>query len=869
MRKQISLLLVLSMVLVSAGCNKGGDATMAPSSVDTSVTATSAAADDSFELPSLFGDQVFTKEQIQAKIDGGLSEGWEDYQLNTMLANIDSLPDNVKESLKNAFGEYKWDSYKAPDFKKWEAYFTETPPEAEKMHAVMDLYGVSPNMEFPKAPVAAVEKAVSDNPKIDMSQYATYEDGDAFIPFYKSYGSEVLAENKLIKVEGVSKVTIEPYENYVSTLKITNVSGKPVYVDMNGVSKKKSEITKKFRSMPDYDPAYDKSDAIANDETVLPFNTKDVLYPGEVTYLTEDLSSHKDLDLYTALFSYQMNDEDIAKLKTVKSEKDIGDLFARIRTREKCEETYIIQKCRLNEKESWDGGYATIKGVLYNKDGQRLPFMSFQIMGLDETMTVDEHQYFTSIDGSFSVRVPVAFYKADMTYARYVIYVNGERVPIDGKLVTMVVGELYALDGEVQEGKKYSDFIKGRRIYGQKSEFVQPTEAKEYNVTLIVPDKLDYLVYDYASEEDYGGQANYYDYGGDIMATVKFHDVERGANKTAYLNVFDHDGKLLMRKPLGVQSCCVCVSPDGSLVGTNISDPKIFGSYDLDDMTPGNIGYATIFDLKGNKVFELKTGTRAMEISHDNKYVALDVNGGYCVGVMDINTKEVLWQDYRGAQIRHLIFSEDDSILYMGSQECIAAYEAKTGKMLWQTFIINGFPIDMIMSGKYLYVSPKGTGGNDCKLCCIDRKTGKMVWTYQTGSRGTKLTLSPDESILFWGNDTGARDHGTYFLDANTGAPLWTINYGAQAAWFTSDSKYVAVKAYSMLEVYTRDGRKVATTACGFNSKMSWFVYIKDDLSRILNIAGGGAENGAGNSGWMYNMTLAEGYDRKFIDSQL
>ena len=69
------------------------------------------------------------------------------------------------------------------------------------------------------------------------------------------------------------------------------------------------------------------------------------------------------------------------------------------------------------------------------------------------------------------------------------------------------------------------------------------------------------------------------------------------------------------------------------------------------------------------------------------------------------------------------------------------------------------------------------------------------------------------------------------------------------------------------MEVYTRDGLRVATTACGSNSKMSWFVYIKDDLSRILNIAGGGGNEG--NTGWMYNMTLEDGYNREFIEKQL
>ena len=200
----------------------------------------------------------------------------------------------------------------------------------------------------------------------------------------------------------------------------------------------------------------------------------------------------------------------------------------------------------------------------------------------------------------------------------------------------------------------------------------------------------------------------------------------------------------------------------------------------------------------------------------------------------------------------------------MASQECIAAYDALSGEMLWQTFTAAGFPIDMIMSSRYLYASPKATG-IDNKLICIDRSNGETVWSFQTGSRGTKLTVSPDETMLFWGNDTGARDNGLYMLNALTGEPLWTLNYGGQAAWFTSDSKYVVIKDYGIVEVFTRDGNKIATTAVGSNSKMSWFVYIKDDLSRILDIAGGGD---GGNSGWLYNLTLAEGYSREYIDRQ-
>ncbi len=823
---------------------------------------------------SPWGDRVFTKEEVNAKLEAGLSDVWENYQLNAVLQNIYALPENVLASMENAFGAYKWESYKGAFFNSWEEFFTDHSGEdtaVNMLRAVLDLYGITPETAFPTLSSKELEKRLAENPKIDMSQYATYEDGDAFFSYFSYYGCEVLAQNDYVKIEGVRDITVDPYELINRVAKITNISDGPVYIRYAFIDKSGSEgikdekYIKALRALPEYDPAYDKIDALKGDITTNAFFPKDILLPGEVTYMNIVSSGHTDYNSHWYFETYPIKDSEVEK--QLLGEEKGDDALASVRIREKSEDIALILKNRTRPLEECEYQYATIRGTLVNTDGEPLAFMPFRLTGTTEySSTVETRECFTSVDGTFIAKVPVLLYKTDETYARYTVFVDGEKAPIDGKMNTMVIGELFALDDEIQEGVKYSDFIKGRRIYGQKSAFVQPTEAKTYDMTIVVPDKLDYLVYDYAEETDYGGQANYYDYGGDIFATVKFHDEERGANKTAYLNVFDHDGNLILRKPTGIQTCCVEVSPDGTLVGTNITPASIVKEDEMDMDYPANVGKATIFDLKGNVVFELETGTRVIAISHDNKYVALDVNGNDCVGIMEIATKKVIWQDYRGAQIRFLIFSEDDSVLYMGSQECIAAYDAKNGTMLWQTFTGAGFPIDMIMSSKYIYASPKGgTGGNDDKLLCIDRKTGKMKWTFQTGSRGTKLTVSPDETMLFWGNDTGARDNGLYILNAETGEPLWTLNYGGQAAWFTSDSEYVAIKDYGILEVFDRTGRKVATTSCGFNSKMSWFVYIKDDLSRILNIAGGG---GQGNSGWLYNMTLEDGYNREFIDSQ-
>ncbi len=879
MKKKIAFIMIGVMIVGIAGC--GDKAVNSTDSSQTQVsvsqltqdtdnkedtTEVSANTEDVEEPVSLWGDRVFTKEEVQAKIDEGLSDNWETYELNAVLQNIYGLPQNVLSSLENAFGAYKWESWEGPFFNSWEEFFRNDNDETakEKLHAVLDLYGITPDTQFPAYSEKQLSNRLENNPKIDMSQYATYEDGDAFFSYYSYYGREVLAKNDYVKIEGVRDITVESYEQINRVAAITNISDGPVYIRYAFIDKcgydggDETKYIKALRALPDYEEAYDKIDELKQDQTVMAFFPKDVLYPGETTYMNIVSSGHTNYNSHWYFETYPITDEDIKKLYL--GDKEAKDTLGTVRERGKGEDIALILKNRTVPAEESEISYATIKGTLVNEEGEPLAFMPFRLMG---TYT---SECFSSVDGTFFVKVPVLFYKTDETYARYIIFVDGEKAPIDGKMNTMVVGDLFALDGEIQEGVKYSDYIKDRRIYGQKSAFVQPTEAKEYDLTIVVPDKLDYLVYDYAEETDYGGQSNYYDYGGDIFATVKFHDEERGANKTAYLNVFDHDGNLLLRKPTGIQTCCVEVSPDGTLVGTNITPGNLVKEDDLDMDYPANIGKATIFDLNGNVVFELSTGTRVMAITHDNKYVALDVNGNNCVGIMDIETKELLWQDYRGSQIRFLIFSEDDSILYMGSQECIAAYNVGDGKMLWQTFTGAGFPIDMILSGEYLYASPKGgTGGNDDKLMCIDRNTGKMKWTFQTGSRGTKLTASPDGTMLFWGNDTGARDVGLYILNAETGEPLWTVNYGGQAAWFTSDSEYVAIKDYGILEVFDRTGRKVATTSCGFNSKMSWFVYIKDDLSRMLNMAGGGGE---GNSGWLYNMVLEDGYDRAFIDSQ-
>jgi len=46
-----------------------------------------------------------------------------------------------------------------------------------------------------------------------MAQYKTYEDGLDYWPYHTYFGFETLAENDLVKIEGVRDITVGTYED--------------------------------------------------------------------------------------------------------------------------------------------------------------------------------------------------------------------------------------------------------------------------------------------------------------------------------------------------------------------------------------------------------------------------------------------------------------------------------------------------------------------------------------------------------------------------------------------------------------------------------------------------------------------------------
>ncbi|MBP5661099.1 MAG: hypothetical protein J6X08_07205, partial [Lachnospiraceae bacterium] len=236
MKKQTALGLITVLILSTMACGKAEPASTEVSDsatvsemkkeVETSAPIPSETEEEPAAVPSPWGDKTFTKEAVQTKIDSGLSDCWDIYQLVVIYANLRGLPDNVQATLEKAFGAYKWETMECNIY-RWDEYYkfhdiSET--DIEKVHAVLDLYGITPDTVFPAMSTSELNKKLEANPKIDMAQYATIEDGDVFFPYFSKFGCEVLEQNDHVKIEGPRDITVEWYENISRVARITNVS---------------------------------------------------------------------------------------------------------------------------------------------------------------------------------------------------------------------------------------------------------------------------------------------------------------------------------------------------------------------------------------------------------------------------------------------------------------------------------------------------------------------------------------------------------------------------------------------------------------------------------------------------------------------
>ena len=356
------------------------------------------------------------------------------------------------------------------------------------------------------------------------------------------------------------------------------------------------------------------------------------------------------------------------------------------------------------------------------------------------------------------------------------------------------------------------------------------------------------LSYTLTGTIDLGVQAYSFDASstGSIIAFIPFHSAlsaDTTAGKTN-LTVVTKTGKLLFRTLLPGETPYVDVTSNGKYITT------------IEEY--GNYSYPVIYDKSGNLVYKRETfpnqpdkcwipimfgqdertiSSKCSRLSEDGSllYVGSCDGDFYCI---DWQKDTILWAGFTRGQVRTIDFSKDNSLVYVSSGDGYFYCYTAAGEFNWKTYI-GSWAVDVAVGADIIAVASKSdTAG----IRVLDAQSGELKWCYPMCGRACTLVLSDDETLLWCGNDTCAATNAASSLVFNvaTGKVKFALDPGAQAADWTSDGKYLAVKTATTLYVY--NGKTGATlyeqtlvTGDGENAaSINFSLYYSDNAKYIV-----------------------------------
>lgn len=221
------------------------------------------------------------------------------------------------------------------------------------------------------------------------------------------------------------------------------------------------------------------------------------------------------------------------------------------------------------------------------------------------------------------------------------------------------------------------------------------------------------------------------------------HALYRATGKKKW--AFSTDGEIA-GNPMIVGGKLILGSRDGFLYNLNAADGSLNWKYQVDgpiNCSPAIVEkYTFTAGCEGGNlvVIDIESGKRASEIK---------------LGVPVLSSPAIMGE-----------------MLYLGTHDGeVLGIDWKKESVIWMYSDPAGdgsFDASAAVTDKYVVV-----GGHDRKMHCIDRKTGKGVWTFPTRARIDSSPVIVGDRVFF-----GSADRNVYGVSLSDGKQLWKYNTG-------------------------------------------------------------------------------------------
>jgi outer membrane protein assembly factor BamB len=353
-------------------------------------------------------------------------------------------------------------------------------------------------------------------------------------------------------------------------------------------------------------------------------------------------------------------------------------------------------------------------------------------------------------------------------------------------------------------------------------ELAAPTHQATFSPTRTITSDIGFWKGDVDDTEQYvlliNGMENWY---GQDKAASKLH-------------MYTIDGELLWTYDMGFEGWGADLSPDGQYAAYTTSNPtQTFGVLNANDGTPVWTNQSADYTISLTTPSSLGgIDSKEVKISNTNKYLAIGHGGGEVL-LADLLTGELIWHTTVYGQVRGILFSPDDTYMYVGSGDG-NAYKINTsdGSIVWQADIgswpfTNGFKLSP--DGQFL-----GSAGKTGEVTIIDTENGKHLWQFDQQGNASWLDFSPDGQYVFAG---GGGQYANTLYEVLSGKRVWKLDGYSHQGRFSADGSYILIgdKNITLVDL---SGNQIGTYSVQETADQQvgsgQFAYITNDGKKVV-----------------------------------